>query len=48
MQQFDMKIVGPVVEVYIDGYILYVTPLDNIEGFFVPEFAQQNESKKTQ
>ena len=47
-QEFDLKNVGPIMEIYIDGYTRYVTPLENSEGFFVPEIAEQHESKKEQ
>ena len=42
----DIKCLGPVLEVYTDDIIRYIVPLENIEGFFVPEVAQQQESKK--
>ena len=48
VQQFDLKSIGPVVEVYAGGYTRYIAPLENNEGFFVPEIAQQQESKKEQ
>ncbi|CAI8030463.1 Testis-expressed protein 264 [Geodia barretti] len=46
--EFDLKCVGPILEIYGDGYTQYVAPLENNEGFFVPEIAQENESKKSQ
>lgn len=48
LQELDLKCVGPIVEVYIDGCTQYVAPLENNEGFFVPEIAKQQESKKKQ
>ena len=48
MQELDLKCVGPIVEIYIDGCTQYVAPLENNEGFFVPEIAKQQESKKEQ
>ena len=48
MQEFDLKCVGPILEIYGDGCTQYVAPLENNEGFFVPEIAQQLESKKSQ
>lgn len=48
MQGLNMECVGPIVELYIDGCTQYVAPLENREGFFVPEIAKQQESKKEQ
>lgn len=48
IQDFDLKTIGPILEIYHDGYTQYVTPLENNERFFVPEIALSEESKKTQ
>lgn len=39
---------GPVIEMYYPDVTRYFAPLENNLGFFVPEVAQEHESKKKQ
>ena len=48
LKKRDLKIGGPVIEVYYSEVIRYIVPLENNPGFFVPEVAQEEESKKEQ
>ena len=48
MQEFSLKCGGPILEIYVDGFTQYVAPLQQNDGFFVPEIAQLKESKKSQ
>ena len=47
-QKYDLKAAGPIIEVYTGDVIRYIAPLENNQGFFVPEVAQKKESKKEQ
>lgn len=46
-QKKELK-AGPIIELCADDVIRYIAPLENIQGFFVPEVAQKEESKKEQ
>lgn len=48
LQEFNISHVGPVIELYESDCIRYITPIENNEGFFVPEVAkhQTTETKK--
>lgn len=45
-QEHDLKNACPTIEICEADRIQYITPLDNNEGFFVPEVAKEREAKK--
>ena len=48
LQKRSLSNVGPFLEVCGQDCIHYIAPLENNDGFFVPEVAREEESKKVQ